>query len=97
MSRALCRRRRPLCGLPPLRIVGIQHSQESFSPVLAPRRAAEVPALAAPAATAAAGPNGCDDGGVVPDETNDHDVVSALAGIYNGERGLVGRVNFTFL
>ena len=51
--------------------------------MLAPRRSAEVPALAAPAATAAAGPNGCDDGGAVSDESNDHYVVSALAGIYN--------------
>ena len=55
------------------------------------------PPLAAPAATEAAGPNGCDDGGVVSDETNDHYVVSAIAGIYNGERDLVARVNFTFL
>ena len=53
--------------------------------------------MAVPAATAAAGTNGCDDGGVVSDETNDHYVVSALAGIYNGERGLVARVNFAFL
>ena len=66
--------------------------------MLAPWRPAEVPALAAPAATAAAGPNGCDDGGVASDETNDPTyVVSALARIYKGERGLVARVNFSFL
>ena len=64
--------------------------------MLASRRAAEVPALAAPAAAAAAGPNGCDDGGVVSDETKEHYVFSALARIYKGERGLVARVNFTF-
>ena len=89
-------RRRPLCDLAPLRVVGIWHSQESFSTVLAPRRAAEVPALAAPAATAAAGPTVCDDGGVVSDETNNRYVVSALAGIYNGEHALVAQVNLPF-
>ena len=53
--------------------------------------------MAVPAATAAAGPNGYDDGGVVSDETNDHYVVSVLAGICNGERDVVARVNSTVL
>ena len=87
-----------------LRILGYSwHSGALFSTVVKSRSLLcsplgvrpWVPALATPAATAAAGPKGrCDDGGVVSDETNDHYVVPALAGIYKGEHSLVARVHF---